>query len=304
MGEVTGKWPIQTPFALARLVGDGTAEPYLERACPTRHFATCDYLRKMPMRENDFLWSRDPEKSVMGLADRQTRAAIAAESDAIVWGTLMAYPLEELAAAAHNVLTQLGDVGVSEFALLPSDDVAPIPILRWALDHYRSTAIANGAMPLDADCRWSQSNRWTAVAGARVKAGWAKGWLVDGHLLLKVLDGVLMAGGGRIQQGQELRDRVIGGLFVERLHLPITVREAAGRARRRHRIQAGRVEDVVKPILRVLELLVLAELGSQKHGSVIEQLPVVLRIRATVCEIDVVGRIGLGHCPRTVGRGA
>ena len=165
VGEVTGKWPIQTPFALARLVGDGTAELYLERSCPTRHFATCDYLSKMPMRENDFLWSRDPEKSVMGLANRQTRAAIAAESDAIVWGTLMAYPLEELAAAAHNVLTQLGDVGVSEFALLPSDDVAPIPILRWALDHYRSTAIANGAMPLQAISAFMRAVYFSALLG-------------------------------------------------------------------------------------------------------------------------------------------
>lgn len=147
---VLGEWPIEPPFALARLVGDGTAPMYLARVCPVRHFTTCDYLSKMPMRENDFLWSRDPEKSVMGQANAKTRAAIAAESGAIVWGTLAAYPLEELAAAARNVVTQLGDVGVSEFALLPSDAVAPIPMLAWALDHYRTTAIARGALPLQA----------------------------------------------------------------------------------------------------------------------------------------------------------
>lgn len=77
----------------------------------------------------------------------------------------MAYPGEELAAAAHNVLTQLGDVGVSEFALLPSDDVAPIPVLRWALDHYRSTAIAQGTMPLEAISAFIRAVYFSALLG-------------------------------------------------------------------------------------------------------------------------------------------
>jgi len=146
--QVTGKPPIATPFVLARLIGDGTAERYLRDVCPKRNFATCAYLEKMPMTENDFLWSREPDKSVIGSADRETRTAIAAESDAIVMGTLQAYPAEEALAEARNVLRQLGDVGVSEYALTPKDEVAPIPILAWALDHYRTTAIAEGWMPL------------------------------------------------------------------------------------------------------------------------------------------------------------
>ncbi len=146
--QVTGKWPISTPFALARLVGDGTAERYLQNACPTRHFTTCDYLPRMPMTENDFLWSRDPDKSVMGTANLDTRTAIASESNAIVLGTLQAYPLEEAVAAASNVMRQLGDVGVTEYGLVPKDDIAPIPMLRWALDQYQNTGIAKGWMPL------------------------------------------------------------------------------------------------------------------------------------------------------------
>jgi hypothetical protein len=146
--QVTGKFPIPVPFLLARLVGDGTAQRYLQDVCPSRHFTTCDYLGKMPMTENDFLWSREADKSVMGDASRQTRAAIADEAGVIVWGTLKAYPLEEAAAAARNVMVQLGDVGVGEFALVPSDPVAPVPILRPALDQYRMSAIAEGWMPL------------------------------------------------------------------------------------------------------------------------------------------------------------
>jgi hypothetical protein len=146
--KATGKPPIAPPFLLARLVGDGTAERYLRDVCPKRKLATCAFLDKMPMTENDFLWSREPDRSVMGGADRQTRAAIAAESGAIVLGTLQAYGGEEAAAAARNVMRQLGDVGVSEYGLTPKDEVAPIPMLAWALDHYAKSAIAQGWMPL------------------------------------------------------------------------------------------------------------------------------------------------------------
>jgi len=146
--QMTGRPPIQTPFVLARLIGDGTAERYLRDVCPKRNLATCAFLDKMPMTENDFLWSREPDRSVMGGADRETRTAIAAEANAIVLGTLAAYPAEEAAAAAGNVMRQLGDVGVSEYGLTPKDEVAPIPMLAWALDHYAKTGIAQGWMPL------------------------------------------------------------------------------------------------------------------------------------------------------------
>jgi len=163
--QATGKPPISPPFMLARLVGDGTAERYLRDVCPKRNLATCAFLDKMPMTENEFLWSRDPERSVMGGADRETRAAIAAESNSIVLGTLQAFPAEEAAAAAGNVMHQLGDVGVSEYGLTPKDEVAPIPMLAWALDHYAKTGIAQGWMPLDEISVLMRSVYFAALVG-------------------------------------------------------------------------------------------------------------------------------------------
>ena len=148
VARATGKPPISPPFLLARLVGDGTAERYLRDVCPRQKLATCAYLDKMPMTENDFLWSHDPDRAVMGGPDREARAAVAAEANLIVLGTLAAYPGEEAAAAIRNVMRQLGDVGVSEYGLVPKDEVAPIPMLAWALDHYAKTGIAQGWMPL------------------------------------------------------------------------------------------------------------------------------------------------------------
>jgi hypothetical protein len=161
----TGQWPISTPFLLARLVGDGTAEAYLRQECPNRHFVTCDYLGRMPMTENDFLWSRDPKLSVMGTASAATRRAIAAESGAIVMGTLLRYPVEEAKAEVMNVVRQFFDVGVEEFALLPQDRIAPIPALRPVIAAYGQSAIAKGAMPLSAISLVMQLIYVAALAG-------------------------------------------------------------------------------------------------------------------------------------------
>ncbi len=163
--NLTGRWPISTPFLLARLVGDGTAEAYLRQECPGRHFVTCDYLGRMPMTENDFLWSRDPKLSVMGTASAATRRAIAAESGAIVIGTLLRYPFEEAKAEGVNVVRQFFDVGVEEFALLPQDRIAPIPALRPVIAAYGQSAIAKGAMPLSAISLVMQLIYVAALAG-------------------------------------------------------------------------------------------------------------------------------------------
>lgn len=163
--KLTGQWPIPTPFLLARLVGDGTAEAYLRQECPNRHFVICDYLGRMPMTENDFLWSRDPKSSVMGTASAATRRAIAAESDAIVIGTLLRYPLAEAKAEVMNVVRQFFDVGVKEFALLPQDRIAPIPALRPVITAYGQSAIAKGTMPLAAISLVMQLIYVAALAG-------------------------------------------------------------------------------------------------------------------------------------------
>ena len=169
---VTGNWPISTPFVLARLVGDGTAERYLTQACPQRHFSTCDFLGRMPMTENDFLWSHDPKKSVMGTASRQTREAIAAESNQIVWGNLRSYPVAEAEAAVSNIWHQFWDVGVNEFALAPTDNMAPIPLLHPILAAYAASAIAQGQMPLAAISFLMRAIYFASLFGLAVAMAW------------------------------------------------------------------------------------------------------------------------------------
>jgi hypothetical protein len=73
-------------FVLARLVGDGPAVEYLREHCPTRHYAACAYLDRMPMSSDAFLWGPG---SLFGnggfLRERE-------EGSEIIRGTIEEYP--------------------------------------------------------------------------------------------------------------------------------------------------------------------------------------------------------------------
>ena len=166
VARLTGKPVVPVPFLLARMVGDGTAEPYLKETCPVRHYATCAYLGRMPMPENDFLWSRDPARSVMATATPATRAAIAGEANAIAMGVIWRDPAGVAVAAVKNAFRQFADVGVGELATLPHDDVQPIRYLRYGLERYGHSAIAQGRMPLSALSAMMRAVYFASLLGA------------------------------------------------------------------------------------------------------------------------------------------
>jgi hypothetical protein len=89
-------------FLLARFVQDGLVGNYLDRVCPSPAYTLCDYRDKLPESANDFLWSYDNLLDKMG-------GWVKAEDEArrIVRGSLAAFPLAHLRAAAHDFYRQL-----------------------------------------------------------------------------------------------------------------------------------------------------------------------------------------------------
>jgi hypothetical protein len=113
--EMSGEWPINTPFLLARFVGDGTAEPFLAKSCAVKRYELCHFVGRMPMSENEFLWGTRVDKSVMGTSAKAVRQHIALEAPEIELGVVETYPLQELKVTARNVLEQFFDVGVRAY---------------------------------------------------------------------------------------------------------------------------------------------------------------------------------------------
>jgi hypothetical protein len=113
--DMSGEWPINTPFLLARFVGDGTAEPFLVKSCAVKRYELCHFIGRMPMSENEFLWGTRVDKSVMGTSDKAVRQRIAREAPEIELGVIETFPLQELKVTARNVLEQFFDVGVRAY---------------------------------------------------------------------------------------------------------------------------------------------------------------------------------------------
>lgn len=131
--KVAGQKPLQTPFTLARIVGDGTAQLYLEKNCPQAGYRMCAYLDRLPMSENTFLWSVDADKGIMSGLPLDDREAIRAEAGALVLATLSSYPLHQMGASISNLARQFVTVGVTEYAIGPRPSLLKEPEANSAL---------------------------------------------------------------------------------------------------------------------------------------------------------------------------
>jgi len=88
-------------FEMARLVGDGPAVLYLREHCPTRHYAACAYLDRMPMSSDSFLWGHESLFEKIGFLDERKEGA------EIVAGTIEEYPLRVARDAVVNTIRQI-----------------------------------------------------------------------------------------------------------------------------------------------------------------------------------------------------
>lgn len=96
--SLTGPHP---PFLLARVIGDGTAELYLNQRCRTQSYAVCDLRDRFAGTRDDFLWDVVPNLPA------ETRDRIREEETRIVLGTVLSHPWLQLEASAGNVVRQL-----------------------------------------------------------------------------------------------------------------------------------------------------------------------------------------------------
>ena len=98
--------PSGNAILLGRLFGDGLAADFLHENCPKRHFISCRYLSDLPRTEGEFLFWHPLYRDLTKGHQR--------EIDAIVRGTLMAYPRKFLLSSAKQTLLQLASLGTGD----------------------------------------------------------------------------------------------------------------------------------------------------------------------------------------------
>ena len=114
--HVYGQAPLRPPFLTARLVGDGRpGEPWLRAHCPAAAFHACNYVSRLPMATDAFLWSGDPVKSVFWTATPQERTALGKEQFAFARAVLADDPAGVARQFLLDGAGQFADMSMLEF---------------------------------------------------------------------------------------------------------------------------------------------------------------------------------------------
>ncbi|WP_291299080.1 hypothetical protein [Elioraea sp.] len=103
-------------FLFARLQADGPATWTLRDRCPASDWYLCDFIDRMPMDSDHFLWNprSPPAMDAAGRHRPMGAVLLAPEARAVVAATLRAYPADVAAAALRNTLAQLSRTRVGD----------------------------------------------------------------------------------------------------------------------------------------------------------------------------------------------
>jgi hypothetical protein len=145
--RLSGQKLVQTPFALARIVGDGTAERYLRARCPDAGYRLCAYTNRFPMTENVFLWSHDADRGIMQAVPLPDRQQISGEANSLVIAAVTTYPLHQISASFGNLVAQFATVGITEYALGPNPSRDASPALSGLHERYKASLAGQGLWP-------------------------------------------------------------------------------------------------------------------------------------------------------------
>ena len=96
--------PAGYAFEMARLVEHGPAVAYLREQCPQRHYRVCEFLDRLPMKTDPFMWSPSSVFGKYGYVRERD------EGWQIIRGTIAEHPFWVLGDAIADTINQLGDV--------------------------------------------------------------------------------------------------------------------------------------------------------------------------------------------------
>jgi putative flippase GtrA len=112
-----GADPIRPPFVMARMIADGPGYQYLRKNCAKKAYTVCNYIERLPVPSDAFLWSSDPKEGVFNSADSATRTALSSEQTSFVIDVFRFDPVGVMKSATKNFFHQFLTVGLDDFFL-------------------------------------------------------------------------------------------------------------------------------------------------------------------------------------------
>jgi hypothetical protein len=112
--RIVGAPVLRPPFLMARAIEDGPGYQLFREACPQNGFKVCEFLNRLPMKADYFIWSFDPP-GVFAPASPQMRRDLSAEQYRFVAEVWRRYPGAMARATIADVMQQMVKAGLYEF---------------------------------------------------------------------------------------------------------------------------------------------------------------------------------------------
>ena len=145
--RLVGAPPFRPPFLMARAIEDGPGYRYLRETCPESGFKVCEFLPRLPLPADKFIWSQNPV-GVFVPASVEVRRQLSAEQYRFIWAVVWHDPMGVVSASIKDVLSQFASMGLYEFTAQgyrDNIDAAKLPVI------YRQAF--RRAQPIGARCR-------------------------------------------------------------------------------------------------------------------------------------------------------
>jgi hypothetical protein len=113
--RVVGAAPVRPPFLMARLIEDGPGYRYLKDTCPSSGFRVCDYIGRLPLPADQFLWATGTDPGVFAQSPPEMRRELSAEQYRFVLAVLKYDPWGEIGVALRDAGEQLSMLRLVEF---------------------------------------------------------------------------------------------------------------------------------------------------------------------------------------------
>lgn len=121
VNRALGAPPLRLPHTTARLIDMGPGTDFLRQHCPSAGYAVCAYTRNYPTPWDEFLFSADPARGTLALADAATKRRISAEQGRFVMDVIAHDPAGVLRGWATDLVRQLLSFRVDVWSLGPRE---------------------------------------------------------------------------------------------------------------------------------------------------------------------------------------
>jgi len=145
--KVLGVPVARPPVVMARIVADGPGAAYLREKCPDAGLVACEFVDRLLLNSDAFLWDTSPVRGIYAPAPVEKRRQLGNEQLRLLVAVLAYNPVGQITAWLNDGFQQLTTAGFSEFASAARQASPNLP--RIHAERMEASSLWKKDFPLD-----------------------------------------------------------------------------------------------------------------------------------------------------------